>query len=373
MKKIIKILAIEILIIFLLFSYFSFKNNSFNSPIVKSSLEKANRNETVEAQDNQLIDLQSKDKLYKHLEEALLNGKEEVNLTSKFLFKNSNDIFEILEVISYNNPKVMYYTGAKYTFGNLELFYSKPKADIVKHQRAIENVKKEFLNNHINSHMSDYEKVIKIHDFIINKGEYDKRLLKHEEVPPESYSSYGILFLGVGVCESYAKSMKYLLDGSGIKSQVVVGESMGENHAWNLVELDNEYYHIDSTWDDPISDNGESILRYNFFNLNDEEMSVTHEWNKEEYPEANGKKYNYFLYNDLVVMGEMQLENQIEKALLKGENTYTGKLLNFNEDIEIKELIERIGHKHNKRIGLSAYNYSIDKEKGILAISFFYN
>lgn len=365
MKKIIKILVIEVFIITLIFSYFLFKNNSVNYTVVNNSLDKTSIKKTRNTKDQ--------DKLHKYLEEALLNGRKEVNLLSKFLFKNPNDIFKTLEEISYNNPKVMYYTGAKYTFGNLELFYSKTKEDILEHQKIVEEIKEEFLNTQINSYMSDYEKVIKIHDFIINKGEYDKRLFDNEEIPPESYSSYGILALGVGVCESYAKSMKYLLDGAGIKSLVVVGESMGENHAWNLVELDGEYYHIDSTWNDPISENDEDFLRYNFFNLNDEELARTHDWDRQAYPQAKGEMYNYFRYNDLIVSGKKQLEKQIEDSLLMGKETYTAKILNLNEDIKVNEIIEELGYKHYKKIRLSTYYYSIDKENRIISIRFFYN
>ncbi|HZK33516.1 MAG TPA: transglutaminase domain-containing protein [Tissierellaceae bacterium] len=366
MKKIIKILAIEIFIVALIFSYFLFKNNSLNYKVAPNSLGEINNNE--------IINIEDKNKLYIYLEEALLNGETEVNLINRYLFKNPNEIFKILEEISYNNPKVMYYKGAKYTYGKLELFYLNPKEYIIKHQKAVEKIKEEFLENHINNNMSDYEKVLKIHDFIINNGEYDKRVLDKDKVPPESYSSYGILSLGVGVCESYAKSMKYLLDGSGINSLIVIGKSMGENHAWNLVELDGEYYHIDSTWNDPISDNGEDVLRYNFFNINDEELSITHEWNREKYPEAKGKKYNYFIYNDLIVIGKNQLEKQIKDVLLIGKTMYTAKILNFNnEDIEINEIIEELGHKYYKEIRLSGYYYSIDREKGIISIKFFYN
>lgn len=365
MKKIMKILAIEVIIITLVFSCFLFNNNSINHKKINSSLENTNR--------NVITNIQNKDNLYIYLEEALLSGRKEVNLIGKFLFKNPKEIFKVLEEISYNNPKVMYYTGAKYTFGNLKLFYSKSREDIIKHQREIESIKEEFLENNINNYMSDYEKLLIVHDFIINKGSYDKGLFDNEDVLPESYSTYGILSLGVGVCESYAKSMKYLLDGSGIKSLVVVGESKGENHAWNLVELDGEYYHIDSTWNDPVSDNGQDVLRYNFFNLNDEEISITHQWDTDEYPEAKGEKYNYYIYNDLVVNGIKQLENQIENALLKGKSSYTAKILNLNKNIKINRIIEELGYKHYKKIGLSAYNYSLDKEKGIISVEFFYN
>ena len=371
MKKIIKILLIEIFIIILVFSYFVLKNNNANFSTVHKSLDNLENLDTIQVKE--VVNIRHKDALYKDLEQALLYGKGEVSLLNSSLFKNPNEIFKILEDISYNNPKVMYYKGAKYSFGKLELSYFKPGEEILEHQREIEKVKQSFLQNHINTSMSDYEKALEIHDFIIERGEYDKRLLTDGQVPPESYSSYGVLSLGVGVCESYAKAMKYLLDACGLNSLIVVGESKGESHAWNLVELDGEYYHVDSTWNDPISDDGEDILRHNFFNLNDQELSITHEWDKGKYPEARGEKYNYYVYNDLIVNGKKQLEDQIENALLSRRTIYIAKVLNFTQDIKINEIVEKLGHKYYKEIGLNAYYYSIDEIKGIISIKFFYN
>lgn len=365
MKKIIKILVLPVLLITIIFTYLMFKNNIIDLPIDPKALGIENP--------KQAIDIEDKNDLYISLEKSLLKGEKEVSLINKSLFKDPNEIFEILESISYNNPKAMYYKGAKYSFGKLELFYSKPKEDILKHQKEIENIRKDFLENHINENMSDYDKVLEIHDYIIKKGEYDKRLLENKEVPAESYSTYGILSLGVGVCESYAKTMKYLLDGVGIESVVVVGKSRGENHAWNLVKLDEEYYHIDTTWDDPIVEDGQDMLKYDFFNLNDEEISLTHEWNREDYPEAKGEKYNYYIYNDLIVTDKNHLEEQIESALLQGKTMYTAKMLKFSEDIPINEIIENLGQKHFIETGFNAYFYSVDKEKGIISIELFYN
>lgn len=370
MRKIIKIIVVQVLLIAIVFSYFMFKNNIIEIPDKYEKLGILNIED-----EKQSIDIKNKDKndFYISLEKAMLEGKEEVSLINKSLFKDPNEIFKTLETISYNNPEAMYYKGAEYSFGKIKLFYSKGKEDIIEHQKEIAEIRKRFIENNINDSMSDYDKVVKVHEHIIKNGEYDKRLLETGEVPAESYSSYGILALGVGVCESYAKAVKYLLDGAGIESLVVVGQSRGENHAWNLVKLDEEYYHIDSTWNDPIVEDGKGVIKYNYFNLNDEQMSVTHEWDRKNYPEANGEKYNYYVYNDLLVNDKNQLEKEIEYALLKGKKTYTAKILNFNQDINISEIIEKLAQKYYQLTGFNAYTYSIDEEKGIISVEFFYN
>ena len=62
----------------------------------------------------------------------------------------------------------------------------------------------------------------------------------------------GTFLDGICVCEGYAKSFKYLADMIQLKSILVVGDSgvRGENerHAWNMVQIDGESYHLDVTY-----------------------------------------------------------------------------------------------------------------------------
>ena len=85
------------------------------------------------------------------------------------------------------------------------------------------------------------------------------------------------------VCEGYAKSLKYLLDAMGIDNTLVIGkgtnsEGRSENHAWNYVKLDGNYYAIDSTWDDPIVIGGVATnsMRYKYFLKGKEDISKDH-------------------------------------------------------------------------------------------------
>lgn len=316
----------------------------------------------------------NKSKLYLDIEKALLNGEEEVIIRDLNIFRDSKEIFKILEEISNDNPEIMYYKGAEYHFGKLKLYYSKSKEDILSHRTEIENKRNELLNNKISPNMSDFEKVLAIHDYIINNARYDERLLLQGVIPPESYSTYGVLNLGIGVCESYAKAMKYLLDGVNIESLIVIGESNGENHAWNLVKLDDEYYHIDPTWNDPVTNNGFDVIRYNFFNLNDEEISKTHTWERDNYPIAKGEKYNYFRYFDLVINKKEELENKIKEGILKKNNLISLKVNDFNlNNYIVRDIIENIAYKNYETIKLKGYSYAFDEEYGIINFEFFYD
>lgn len=365
MKKYIRIFFLEFLLVLIVFAYF------FNSKNNKDTIDNYTvNNASIKSEYEENID---KDGLYEKLEIGLLNGDPNISMDLSSLFTEPNKIFSVLENISYENPEVMYYKAAEYSFGKIKLSYSRPIDDIKNHQRAIKDERSNFFENNITDHMSDYEKVLEIHDYIVEKGEYDTRLFSQGQVPPESYSSYGILALGLGVCESYAKSMKYLLDGANIESIIVIGTSRGENHAWNLVNIQGEYYHIDPTWNDPIIEDGSQIIRHNFFNLNDEQMGKTHNWIRENYPAANGSEYNYYEYNDLIVKTKSELIYRIEQALLKRVPKYSLKMLNIENNIDINNIIEEIGYKNYEQIMLKGYNYYLDEEQNIFSFQFYYH
>lgn len=135
----------------------------------------------------------------------------------------------------------------------------------------------EILKDIIKVGMNDYQKEKAIHDYIVANLAYDTTL--------KNYSSYEGLKNGQTVCTGYAQLAYKMLNESGIEAKIVVGVANGEDHVWNLVKLDNIWYHLDCTWDDPIP-NVKGRILYNYFNLNDKEISQDHTFKKSDYPAA---------------------------------------------------------------------------------------
>lgn len=143
---------------------------------------------------------------------------------------------------------------------------------------------KSIISKIIKPGMTDYQKEKAIHDYIVNNTRYDTR----SYVPEESYTPYGVLINGVAVCQGYAYATALLLNMAGVKSIVVVGTAGGGPHAWNIVQINGQYYHLDTTWDDPVVLTGnntiKNVLRYNYFNLSDSEIAKDHYWERNNYP-----------------------------------------------------------------------------------------
>jgi transglutaminase/protease-like cytokinesis protein 3 len=91
-----------------------------------------------------------------------------------------------------------------------------------------------------------------VHDYLVETIDYDSSLSKDN-----IYNIFGALISKECVCEGYAKSFKYLMDGLNIPCTMVIGKARNssgntESHAWNYVKIDEKWYAIDVTWDDPV-------------------------------------------------------------------------------------------------------------------------
>ncbi len=116
--------------------------------------------------------------------------------------------------------------------------------------------------------MSDEDKIKAVHDYIINNSSYDKERSDNQIAEYDSDTAYGNLIQGYGICGGYTDSMKIFLDRLGLPNYKIASE----NHVWNLVYINDGWYHLDLTWDDPVVTNGKDILEYNFFLITTEEL-----------------------------------------------------------------------------------------------------
>lgn len=100
------------------------------------------------------------------------------------------------------------------------------------------------------------------------------------------FTAYEALTEGKTVCQGYALLVHAMLIEAGIPGQIIEGEAGGTLHAWNLVQLDGSWYHLDATWDDPLP-NRDGQIRYTYYLRTDEEMRGDHIWTAEQAPAAD--------------------------------------------------------------------------------------
>jgi hypothetical protein len=117
--------------------------------------------------------------------------------------------------------------------------------------------------------MNDHQKEKAIHDWIVSNISYDTRLVSH--------SAYDGLIKGKTVCQGYALITFEMMKQAGIPVKIVEGTSRGIAHTWNLVQIGGKWYHLDSTWDDPVPDDAGRVV-YNYYNLTDSQLRTDHKW-----------------------------------------------------------------------------------------------
>ena len=153
----------------------------------------------------------------------------------------------------------------------------------------------------IGPEMTDYEKELAVHDWIIEWTDYDKGgftpIIGRSD--PDSSNPYGVLANQKGLCMGYATTFKLFMDMLDIPCIIVVGASSGsrQDHAWNMVKLDEDWYCVDATWDDSDTNllmdaAAVRALNHQYFNVtSDQMMASDHQWSYDTVPQATATKY----------------------------------------------------------------------------------
>lgn len=124
-----------------------------------------------------------------------------------------------------------------------------------------------------------------VHDYIVNNSKYDSNRSDNGVTSYKSDTAYGPLFEGYALCGGYTDLMELFLERMNIKSFKV----SSENHIWNAVYFNNNWKHLDLTWDDPVASDGKEYLEYNYFLIDTDQLltleQTEHNFNLEHYKE----------------------------------------------------------------------------------------
>ena len=95
---------------------------------------------------------------------------------------------------------------------------------------------------------TDYDKMKKVQDIIcennVYKWSYQLGLTEYYD-----QSIYSSMMMGFTVCAGYSKGVMAILRKAGSQAIIVTSSS----HAWNMVKVGENWYNLDTTWDDDVS------------------------------------------------------------------------------------------------------------------------
>lgn len=228
--------------------------------------------------------------------------------TYQLIYNDENRLFYISPTINYSTDPNTGYIKA------MDVSYIFDAKDIPSMQAEVDRAADNILSM-ITPEMNDYDIVKLFHDYIIQNCTYDENSANPNTV-------YGALVEKQALCQGYAQSFTYLCSLAGINSLIVLGVA-NEPHMWNIVKMDGDYYHIDLTWDDPDRAKSPDSVRYDYFGLTDKRIRELRQVDDYDYeiPKAEGTKYQYYYYNNLVAGSVAEAKSLISSEALKAAET----------------------------------------------------
>ena len=216
------------------------------------------------------------------------------------------------------------------------------------------------LSSIIKPYMNEHEKVKAVHDYIVVSGKYD--------INENYFSDYDLLMKGTSVCNGYALLTYNMLQKLNISVLLVSGTGNGEAHIWNMVKLGDYWFHLDTTWNDPVPDN--DTVSYAYYMLTDKEIKRDHaidenskipKSSKSYYEYLNELSYNRLLvetgldmYNEKAAQSEIELKNILDKKILCRPLKISVKIDNSIEKSSINNAMSQL--LKNDYISMIEYN-----------------
>jgi len=293
---------------------------------------------------------------------------------------------KVYEALLYDNPELFFLneTCTAENYGNVAYFlpkYSMTSSDYSAMIGKCVDVAGEIVSR-ANEHNFVFEKERIVHDEIIKKCSYT-----NDSANTYKSSIYGVLVYGSASCEGYAKTAKYLFDLLQIESYVMTGSSYAptgemQPHMWNIINLGGDYYHLDLTWDDPVTENGLPMCFYTYFNVSDEVIGKTHfdYENTNECTETDSYFFNYerlnfsrFRSDERATVAEFAAE-MIDKGSCGFQLCFETKDLfdevsrKLFENEEIYELLVKIQELAQTKIATDRVAYVLNEDYNIIEI-----
>lgn len=217
-----------------------------------------------------------------------------------------------------------------------------------------------------------------LHDSVVKSVAYDYDSLKRSG-SHHAHSVVGAFIDNKAVCDGISKAFKLLCNEASIKCIVVVGKAdrtgiFGEDshHAWNLVKIGGNSYHVDATWDN-FFDQGIAHISYDYFNVKTEDILKDHHI-FDSLPFCDAIQLNYFYSTKSIVSTYAELIDLITerfnaKAIMFKTGTERGEF--FSSDELQKKAMSAVSFVMNKKLQQREYAFLVNPSQMTGKIIFF--
>lgn len=183
--------------------------------------------------------------------ETIANDKASLSLINNYVHPYNE--FKRIETV--------YDTAGKVTV-KIEKVYSSSDIEALESQLNI------IEGNIIKADASPRDNIKAIHDYITTNTKYDVDRRDKNNSIYKSDTAYGPVIQGYGICSGYADAVSLLLERLNIENYRIASDE----HVWNAVHLDDNWLHLDLTWDDPVLTDGFDITLYDYYLISTKEL-----------------------------------------------------------------------------------------------------
>lgn len=206
-----------------------------------------------------------------------------------------SDIDAIIQELLNNNPNFynVSFNQCDYIDQKVTTLYPVYTISKVRTNNTYESEVNKILSKITNT-MTDLEKILYIHDWLVLNVEYDFLTYTTGQVSSnEVFTAYGAIVNRSAVCQGYAEAFKDLMNRLGIECILVTSNNLF--HAWNQVKVGGNWYFVDTTWDDPVPDLVGRVIHDNLLVSKEKCIENGHTYGDWSYHHATSSKYdNYF-------------------------------------------------------------------------------
>lgn len=235
----------------------------------------------------------------RHLYSNIYKALAEFTDSARIQGANTEHVREIYDHVMADHPELFFVTGisvSEYEHGaymTVRGQYSMTDEEIRRAEVRVEKIVSTLLKS-IPANSSVYDRIKKSYEFIVGNTAY---------VPgaPFNQSMYSVFVGRESVCLGYAKAFQYLMQKQNIPCILVTGSiaSSGIRHAWCIVQIGNDYYHVDPTWGDMY---GSTTVSYDTLLVSDDTISSTHIPDSSvSYPACRSMTYDFYVLSGTYV------------------------------------------------------------------------
>lgn len=321
-------------------------------------------------------------RVYCLIRDGLRSHKKSIQVRTHPEMRSATDIYN--KVLK-DNPAFFYVSqcDVRYRHQNSEwiiypkYFYSASEAEMM--FAAMRRVVEKVVDQALKYRNDPFKMELFLHNSLVKSVAYDYEAAAKNDDSYHAYSIAGAFLNNKAVCGGIAEAFKFLCDAAGLPCMVVTGNVYGENifpanslHAWNLVNVEGQWYHVDVTWDawsqvNSANTHSERHIKFDYFNLTTEEISVDHR-PREVIPQCTAQKYNYFYhtgkyaenYGDMVRVIDQQINNERIRLRVSRQ-----KALFSGSDAE-KQMLDALQEVQKKRKTFYQYRYFFNEKLGII-------